>query len=206
MDSEAGPLPEAVVGSCEAAIICGKAYSTPILSQIADEILSDEGIAISIQNGMGHAQQISSRLGRSRTLGGATTHGAWRRTDGIHWVGRGAITLGSLEGGPPNEIMTSLVSALDNAGLSPIWTEDISRSIWQKLLINIAINPICAISGVRNGALLESDLWEQSQELLEESLSVARASGIDISDSEMQDILIEVVDSTSENRCSMLQD
>ena len=53
---------------------------------------------------------------------------------------------------------------------------------------------------------MESDLWEQSQELLEESLSVARASGIDISDSEMQDLLIEVVDSTSENRCSMLQD
>ena len=77
MDSEAGPLPEAVVGSCEAAIICGKAYSTPILSQIADEILSDEGIAISIQNGMGHAQQISSRLGRSRTLVGRllTEHG-----------------------------------------------------------------------------------------------------------------------------------
>ena len=206
VDSEAGPLPEAVVGSCDAAIICGKAYSTPILSQIADEILSDAGIAISIQNGMGHAQQISSRLGRSRTLGGATTHGAWRRTDGIHWVGRGSIILGALEGGLPNKIMTSLVSALDNAGLSPTWTEDISRSIWQKLLINIAINPICAISGVRNGVLLESDLWEQSQELLEESLSVARASGIDISNSEMQDLLIEVVDSTSENRCSMLQD
>ena len=53
---------------------------------------------------------------------------------------------------------------------------------------------------------MENDLWEQSQELLEESLSVARASGIDISDSEMQNLLIEVVDSTSENRCSMLQD
>lgn len=206
VDSELGPLPKSVVSSCEAAIICGKAYSTPILSQIADEILSDEGIAISVQNGMGHAQQISGRLGRSRTLGGVTTHGAWRGTDGIHWAGRGSITLGTLEGGHPNEVMTSLISALDEAGLSPIWTEDISKSIWQKLLINIAINPICAISGVRNGALLESDLWEQSQKLLEESLSIARASGIDISITELQKFLIDVVYSTSENRCSMLQD
>ena len=179
---------------------------TSILSQIADEILSDEGVAISIQNGMGHAQQISSRLGRSRTLGGMTTHGAWKSTDGIHWVGRGSITLGALDGGHPNEIMTFLVTTLDNAGLSPIWTEDITRSIWQKLLINIAINPICAISGVRNGSLLESELWEQSQKLLEESLTIARASGINISGSEMENLLIEVVDSTSENRCSMLQD
>tara|TARA_Y100000766_G_C18866187_1_gene585851 strand:- start:980 stop:1588 length:609 start_codon:yes stop_codon:yes gene_type:complete len=155
---------------------------------------------------MGHAQQISSRLGRTRTLGGATTHGAWRSTDGIHWVGRGSITLGALGGGQPNETMASLLSILDKAGLSPIWTEDISRSIWQKLLINIAINPICAISGVRNGALSEGDLWEQSQELLKESISVAQASGIDITGSEMQNLLIEVVDSTSQNRCSMLQD
>jgi 2-dehydropantoate 2-reductase len=98
------------------------------------------------------------------------------------------------------------MNALGNASLSPIWSDDISKSIWQKLLINIAINPICSISGVRNGALLENDLWEQSQEVLEESLSVARASGIDIDGSEMQNLLAEVVESTSENRCSMLQD
>ena len=206
VDSESGPLPDSVVGSCQAAIICGKAYSTPILSQIADEILSDEGVAISIQNGMGHAQQISSRLGISRTLGGATTHGAWRDKDGIHWVGRGSITMGSLDGGSPDEITTSLMKALDDAALSPIWTPDISKAVWQKLLINIAINPICSISGVRNGALLENDLWEQSQEILQESLSVAQASGINITGPEIQNLLIEVVEATSGNRCSMLQD
>ena len=206
VDSESGPLPDSVIGSCQAAIICGKAYSTPILSQIADEILSDEGVAISIQNGMGHAQQISSRLGISRTLGGATTHGAWRDKDGIHWVGRGSITMGSLDGGSPDEITTSLMKALDDAALSPIWTPDISKAVWQKLLINIAINPICSISGVRNGALLENDLWEQSQEILQESLSVAQASGINITGPEIQNLLIEVVEATSGNRCSMLQD
>ena len=206
VDSESGPLPDSVVGSCQAAIICGKAYSTPILSQIADEILSDEGVAISIQNGMGHAQQISSRLGISRTLGGATTHGAWRDKDGIHWVGRGSITMGSLDGESPDEITTSLMKALDDAALSPIWTPDISKAVWQKLLINIAINPICSISGVRNGALLENDLWEQSQEILQESLSVAQASGINITGPEIQNLLIEVVEATSGNRCSMLQD
>ena len=206
VDSESGPLPDHLVGSCEAAIICGKAYSTPILSQIAHEILSEEGVAVSVQNGMGHAQQISSRLGSLRTLGGATTHGAWRDNGGIHWVGRGSITIGALDGAPANEITTSLMNALGNASLSPIWSDDISKSIWQKLLINIAINPICSISGVRNGALLKNDLWEQSQEVLEESLSVARASGIDIDGSEIQNLLVEVVESTSENRCSMLQD
>lgn len=114
--------------------------------------------------------------------------------------------MGSLDGGSPDEITTSLMKALDDAALSPIWTPDISKAVWQKLLINIAINPICSISGVRNGALLENDLWEQSQEILQESLSVAQASGINITGPEIQNLLIEVVEATSGNRCSMLQD
>lgn len=114
--------------------------------------------------------------------------------------------MGSLDGESPDEITTSLMKALDDAALSPIWTPDISKAVWQKLLINIAINPICSISGVRNGALLENDLWEQSQEILQESLSVARASGINITGPEIQNLLIEVVEATSGNRCSMLQD
>ena len=82
-----------------------------------------------------------------------------------------------------------------------------NMSSWEKLLINVAINPLCSISGVRNGALLESrELWEQSLSVLEESLTVARASGINISSSEIQATVLEVIQSTSENRCSMLQD
>jgi len=206
-DSESGPVPEKIVGSCDVAIVCGKSYSTPILSQIVGDILSERGVALSVQNGMGHAQHISNRVGKNRTLGGATTHGAWRDKDGTHWVGRGSITIGSLDGSPPNKSAMELLKILEDAELSPIWVDDVNTSSWEKLLINAAINPICSISGVRNGALLESqDLWEQSLSVLEESLTVARASGINLNFEEMQATLLEVVQSTSDNRCSMLQD
>ena len=206
-DSESGPVPEEFVGSCDAAIICGKSYSTPILSQIAEDILSEHGVALSIQNGMGHSQQISSRVGKSRTLGGVTTHGAWRDSHETHWVGRGSITVGSLDGSPPNGSAKSLLDILEDAELSPVWVDDINRSSWEKLLINVAINPICSITGLRNGALLESpELWGQSISVLEESLTVARASGMVIHPLKIQELLLEVVQATSDNRCSMLQD
>jgi len=99
------------------------------------------------------------------------------------------------------------LKVLEDVELSPIWVDDVNTSCWEKLLINVAINPICSISGVRNGALLESPgLWDQSLSVLEESLIVARASGINLTFEEMQETLLEVVQSTSENRCSMLQD
>ena len=68
---------------------------------------------------MGHAQNIASRVGKNRTLGGATTHGAWRDKDGTHWVGRGSITIGSLDGNPPSNSAKSLLKVLEDVELSP---------------------------------------------------------------------------------------
>jgi len=207
IDSESGPVPEEITNSCDAAFICGKADSTPVLAQIAEEILTQDGVAISIQNGMGHAQTLAHRLGRERTLGGITTHGAWRDNVGTHWVGRGRITIGSLDESKPSANAERLIRILDQAGLSPEWSQDINTSIWKKLLVNVAINPVCSIAGVRNGALLEvPELWAQAISAMYEAATVATASGADLSELDMEDLLREVAANTANNRCSMLQD
>tara|TARA_B100000029_G_scaffold176484_1_gene173790 strand:- start:1205 stop:2155 length:951 start_codon:yes stop_codon:yes gene_type:complete len=207
IDSESGPVPEEITNSCDAAFICGKADSTPVLAQIAEEILTQDGVAISIQNGMGHAQTLAHRLGRERTLGGITTHGAWRDNMGTHWVGRGSITIGSLDESKPSANAERLIGFLDQAGLSPEWSQDINMSIWKKLLVNVAINPVCSIAGVRNGALLEvPELWTQAISAMYEAATVATASGADLSELDMDDLLREVAANTADNRCSMLQD
>ena len=207
IDSESGPVPEGITNSCDAAFICGKADSTPVLAQIAEEILTQDGVAISIQNGMGHAQTLAHRLGRERTLGGITTHGAWRDNVGTHWVGRGSITIGSLDESKPSANAERLIRILDQAGLSPEWSQDINTSIWKKLLVNVAINPVCSIAGVRNGALLEvPELWAQAISAMYEAATVATASGADLSELDMEDLLREVAANTANNRCSMLQD
>ena len=207
IDSESGPVPEGITNSCDAAFICGKADSTPVLAQIAEEILTQDGVAISIQNGIGHAQTLAHRLGRERTLGGITTHGAWRDNVGTHWVGRGRITIGSLDESKPSANAERLIRILDQAGLSPEWSQDINTSIWKKLLVNVAINPVCSIAGVRNGALLEvPELWAQAISAMYEAATVATASGADLSELDMEDLLREVAANTANNRCSMLQD
>ncbi len=207
MDSEAGPLPSELKGSCDATLICGKADSTPILAQIAEELLNEGGVAASLQNGMGHAETLAHRLGRDRTLGGTTTHGAWRGETGIHWVGRGNIRLGRLDNSPPEGTAAMLMAKLDEACLDPEWSDDIQRTIWTKILLNVAINPVCSIAGVRNGALLEvPELWEQAYSAMQEAAAVAGASGADLSDLDLEGTLRTVAGATAQNRCSMLQD
>ena len=207
VDSEAGPLPPELRGSCDAALICGKADSTPILAQIAEELLNEGGVAASLQNGMGHAETLAHRMGRARTLGGTTTHGAWRGETGTHWVGRGNIRLGRLDHSPPGGAAAMLMAKLDEARLDPEWSDDIQRTIWTKILLNVAINPVCSIAGVRNGALLEvPELWEQAYSAMQEAAAVAGASGTDLSDLDLEGTLRTVAGATAHNRCSMLQD
>ena len=91
--------------------------------------------------------------------------------------------------------------------MSPEWSQDINRTIWIKLLVNVAINPVCSISGVRNGALLEvPDLWSQAISAMSEAAMVATASGVDVSELDLEELLREVATNTADNRCSMLQD
>lgn len=208
VDSEEGPISEQIRGTCDAAILCGKAASTPVLAQLAEEVLAVGGMAISVQNGLGHPEALAHRLGRERVLGGSITHGAWRDGDGgVHWVGRGAVRLGNLDGGGPGPVAANLVEKLNEAGLEPIWSDDVQRIVWRKILLNVAINPVCAIAGVRNGAIAEvPQLWEQAMAAMYEAAAVARALGVDLGEVDLAEHLRKVVEATADNRCSMLQD
>lgn len=208
IDSQRGPLNEAMYNSCDVAIIAGKADSTSALSSIAEDIVTEGGMVVSIQNGLGNAGIIASRVGWERVVGGSTTHSAWRDSEGgVHWTGRGSMSIGNMDGSGPNPTEDEFVSLLEEAGLNPIWSSDINKEIWRKLMINVAINPICAIAGIRNGGLLEiPELWIQSLEAMREAETVARASGVDLEGINIEDYLKEVVTATAENRVSMLQD
>ena len=208
INSEEGPLIEIMHGSCDVAIIAGKAGSTSSLSSIAEEILSEDGIALSIQNGLGNAGIVASRVGWNRTLGGSTTHSAFRDGDGgVHWTGRGSILLGRMDGNKPGEDVAEFVSILDEAGLNPKWSSEIEKEIWKKLMLNVAINPICSITGIKNGALAESpDLWKMALEAMRETEAVAKSSGVNLGGVDNEELLKEVVTATADNRVSMLQD
>ena len=126
---------------------------------------------------------------------------------GVHWTGRGSFLIGSMDRSDPKPIESEFVSLLQEAGLNPVWSSEINKEIWRKLMVNVAINPICAIAGIRNGGLLEiPELWAQSLEAMREAESVARASGVELEAIDIEDYLKKVVTATSENRVSMLQD
>ena len=115
--------------------------------------------------------------------------------------------IGALPGGPGQSEAQPLLDVFEQAGLSPMWSSDGVASVWRKVLLNIAINPIAALAGVENGELLRPDLFSSAFSTMLEGASVARQERVVLpSDAELEEQLRQVLLATSSNMCSMLQD
>ena len=182
--------------SFDQSIITCKAKDTAKLAEIAAQIT--DGPVLSLQNGLGN-HEILSRYVFENSAVGVTTNAVKRISHGqIEWVGRGSIAVG----GPTGEQFIETLSMLDAE-----YNHDVSSIIWNKLLINVAINPLAAICGVMNGELLSEPLLSQAESTMLEAANVARLLGVEVAEDH---ILIQnlhsVLDSTAENECSMLAD
>ena len=57
------------------------------------------------------------------------------------------------------QALEAVVSLFEAAELNPWIHEDAATLIWEKVVLNLAINPIAALAGLNNGELLESGLF-----------------------------------------------
>ncbi len=83
-------IPAHSFGTIDFALLTGKAGQTTYLAELAHQLLNDEGMALSLSNGLGHAEQCVEVLGPHRVFAATSTHGAWRPSPGmVHWAGKG---------------------------------------------------------------------------------------------------------------------
>ena len=78
--------------------------------------------------------------------------------------------------------------------------------IWQKLMVNVGINAITALTGIRNGGIKTiPDARALSRSAVEEALLVAERRGFTF-EGNMVERVYAVAEATSRNRSSMGQD
>ena len=83
--------------------------------------------------------------------------------------------------------VAALRDLLRAAGYPTEISADIMAAIWEKLVVNVAINPICAITGLRMGEMARLAATERYQDrLLDEALAVARAKGLALPEAELR--------------------
>lgn len=168
--------------------------------------LSHRGAVLTLQNGVGNAEQVAARFGPRRTLAGVTSCGALLAGPGrVVRTGNGPTVIGEWKR-PATVPAREMVALLNRAGIPAAVSRDIRAELWRKLVVNAAINPLTALTGLPNRAVAESPgLRALAAAVVGEATRVARARPISLGPDSLGRVL-EVARKTGANRSSMLRD
>jgi len=189
-------------GDADYALVLVKSWQTERVARQLGDCLSPNGLAVTLQNGLGNGEILAKILGEERVAQGVTTTGASLLAPGIARAGgEGKI---SIEAHPR---LRTLSAILTEAGFNLAVVPNAETLIWSKLVINAAINPLTALLNIPNGELLVRPSARAFMgELADEVASVADAQNIPLSFDDPVGAAEDVARRTSSNISSMLQD
>lgn len=184
------------------ALVLVKAWQTERAAKQLKESLADDGLAVTLQNGIGNKETLQSTLGVERVSLGITTTGATLLAPGLVKVGGEGII--SLE---QNQFSSKLEAILKSAKFNLQAVDDAESLVWGKLVINAAINPLTALLQVPNGELLSnSKARKMMAALAEETAEVAEAEQVHLPFENPVSAAEDVARKTAQNKSSMFQD
>lgn len=192
--------------TAELVIVFVKSINTADVADITRQVAGDTGLVMTLQNGMGNADILARAVDPSRMIAGTTAHGATRLGPGvIRHAGKGPTTLG-MWGAKDTAAAERVARILNSAGIATTVSDDVRRVVWHKLLVNVGINAITALTGIKNGQLLDLAASRNiSRRAVEEAVAIARAHRIAVNDSMVRQVF-EIAANTGANRSSMGQD
>ena len=184
------------------ALVLVKAWQTERVAAQLKECLAEDGLAVTLQNGLGNRETLARSLGEGRVALGSTTTGATLLGPGlVRAGGEGTISV------ERHQALGPLAEALTSAKFNLNVVEDAQSLIWGKLVINAAINPLTALLRIPNGKLLElPSACEMMSALAMETARVAEAEHIKLPFSNPAAAAEDVARRTAANNSSMLQD
>ncbi len=195
-----------ILGAPDVAVICVKANDTKQAAKDIKPLIGPKAFVLTLQNGLGNVEIIQEIFGKNRALGGVTAEGATLLGDGhVRHAGQGDTKFGSEV--PVGDSLPKIVSAFNDAGFKTQFADNMNSIIWGKLIVNVGINALTAITKLKNGRLpdIEGTMLVM-EKAVREAVRVAETKGIDLPYLNPFERVVEVCRATAGNISSMLQD
>jgi 2-dehydropantoate 2-reductase len=164
-----------------------KSYDTAEIAGAISNRLADDGIVVSLQNGLGNIETLAERFSLARVLGGRVIFGAEIARPGAAHVTVFAdpVAIGpdpqqhrELSAGLERRAK-SIAAMLDASGVPTLAVADVMPVIWTKLLYNAALNPLGALYELSYGELAaDRDLAAIMNDVIDEAFAVASRTGV----------------------------
>ncbi|MDX3805806.1 ketopantoate reductase family protein [Bosea thiooxidans] len=164
----------------ELVLILVKSLDTEAAAFAARPLIGPETVVMSLQNGLGQEEVLSSILGAQHVLGGRTYAGGVLLAPGhvLSGIEGKETIIGEFDGAVTPRV-TELARILTAAGLETRASAQIRTVIWDKLLVNVSTGALAALTGLTYGELYRlPEIEETAIAAVAEAMAVAEALGI----------------------------
>jgi 2-dehydropantoate 2-reductase len=180
----------AAVANAQFVLFCVKMTDTEIASRALALHLAPGAVTVSLQNGVDNVDRIRVASGIDAIPAVVYIAVALPEPGHVKHSARGELAIGELstERGatePPSERCRRVAELLTGAGVPCRISSDIEADLWSKFVVNCAGNAVAAIAQTSYGeAASEPHSREVMARLIEETVAVARASGVRLPDTD----------------------
>ncbi|PIP18588.1 MAG: 2-dehydropantoate 2-reductase [Candidatus Omnitrophica bacterium CG23_combo_of_CG06-09_8_20_14_all_41_10] len=195
------------IGQADLIIICVKSYDTKQAIIHSKALIGENSTVLTLQNGIGNIEIIAEAIGNEKVIGGVTNLGVTLLEVGkVRHAGKGETIIGRIDGKMTAQ-MRSIREIFNRVGLEAKISRDIKGLIWSKLIVNVGINALTAITRLQNGRLAEFEGTRRiMREAVTEAIRIAKRKRIKLTFDDPLAKVEAVAEATSTNISSMLQD
>ncbi|MCX8117992.1 MAG: 2-dehydropantoate 2-reductase [Desulfobacterota bacterium] len=194
------------IGKADLVLYFVKTYHTEQAVKDSLVLEKEDTLFLTLQNGLGNEEVLCRFVDRKKVILGVTGQGATLIGPGrIRHAGWGKTYVGELDG-TITERVIRIARTFQKAGIETEVSPRIHDLVWEKLFVNAGLNALAAITGLKNGQILDHpESLRILEALVSEAVEVARRKGIRIEGNPLERVKA-VLEATRENRCSMGQD
>jgi len=202
-----GTTDPAEAGKADLIVVFVKSTATSEAMKGAMSLVGPDTTVLTLQNGLGNLEKLVRVAGKERVIAGITGHGSTLLGPGkIRHAGQGDTIMGEPDG-TLSDRLKKIGAMFEKSNIPVKLSKNVIGLIWGKLLVNVGINALTAVTGLRNGRMTE---LPEAEELLvlavKEGIEVALAAGIRLETDDPVEYTKNVARMTGPNRSSMLQD
>lgn len=197
----------AQLSTCQMIILCCKMTGLPAMISSIKPFIQPHTLLLSLQNGVEAPDLLRASFPHNSIAAGSAFIGARLEHPGhvIHSAA-GGIRAGLWQQGPSDHSLSTLIEALQSAGVPARIDTDPAAMLWRKLLWNCGFNAITAITRryARDMAADRETLLIVEQ-AMQETVALAQTFGINIGDEDINKH-IEITLAMGPVKTSMWQD
>jgi len=170
----------ASAGAFDLVLLSCKAYDLHSAIEAIDPAVGEHTAILPILNGLAHYPVLDNRFGPDRIIGGMCVISAAKGPEGeiLHFGSGASVTFGERDGGEHGGRCTAIADAFARASVDHTHSADIQRDLWAKFsFLATLAGSTCLFRGTIGDIVSTDDGRALVEQMYEECLAVARASG-----------------------------